>query len=384
MMRTETAGKHNGAARLAAWPLLAALLLAGAGCARDLAANGGAVRGAARPAWSISNTQEEMLISLSPVRQTLQIAGSAGTVLGAGISAAQDAGYRREINGVLGDYVPGLVFEELLAAAMAENLGPNAVRVPPMGTAAGYNSAREAAKARWAGLARSGYDQVLDFTLMHGIFGPEGVLVTRAAGELRALPSGKLIWRDTITSHGGPVLACDSLSDPTNRLTPTITSPRLTIAPNAVRQWTGDGGARLKTEHAQSARRTVEGALTALGFAETPDGLLALGWNAMQRGSHDKAHELLERAQSIAPGRPDILNMIAVNLGHNGQTGEAVTVSRTVLSLDPNFGAAHFNLAWWLAGEGEDLDGAREHYARALSLGLSAHRRLSRRLGLPE
>ncbi len=384
MMRTGMPGRTRHGGHFAAGLMLAALLLFGAGCAKDLAGNGVAVRNAARPAWSVSNTQEEMMIALSPVRQTLQIAGSAGTVLGAGISAAQNAAYRREINGVLGNFAPGLVFEELLAVAMAENLGPNAVRVQPMGTAAGYNSAREAAKARWAGLGRAGYDQVLDLTLTHGIFGPEGVLVTRAVGELRALPSGKLLWRDTITAHGGPVLACDRLSDPTNQLTPNITSPRLTIMPNAVRQWTEDGGVRLKTEFEQSAERTVEGLLNALGFAETPDGLLALGWNAMQRGQHDKAHELLQRAQAMDPGRPDILNVMAVNLAHNGQVDEAVSVTGELLKMQPEYGAAHFNLAWWLAKGKKNLDEAKDHYAKALALGLPEHRFLRKRLQFPE
>jgi hypothetical protein len=68
---------------------------------------------------AISNPREELTVAASPVRQTLQILGSAGTVLGFGISAAQDAVYAKAISDALGEYSPGTVFEQRLADALA-------------------------------------------------------------------------------------------------------------------------------------------------------------------------------------------------------------------------------------------------------------------------
>jgi len=360
--------------------VLAAGLLLAAGCAKDRRADFSVLTGQERIAWSISNPREELTVAASPVRQTLQILGSAGTVLGFGISAAQDAAYAKAISDALGEYSPGTVFEQRLADALAKHLGENARRVGPVGTAAGFANQQEAKKARWEGLARSGHSQVLDLDIACGVFGPEGTLVTRVSGELRALPGGKLLWRDTVTVHSGPVLASRRLSDPTNRLTPNIAAPRLTIAENAIGQWTADGGKNLRESFEGGVRRTVEGLLTALELEETADGYLTLGWNAMCRKRYAEAGDLLHQAQEMSPERADILNVMAVNLGHAKDEEGAVKMAREALSRDPNHAEAHFNLAWWLSEDRQTLDEARTHYEAALAAGAPDHPRLEKRL----
>lgn len=361
--------------------LLAAVgLLLAAGCAKDRQADFSALTGPEQIAWSINNPREELTVAASPVRQTLQILGSAGTVLGFGISAAQDAAYAKAISDALGEYSPGTVFEQRLADALAAHLGDGARRVSPVGTAAGFSSLQEAKKARWQGLARSGHSQVLDFDMSCGVFGPEGTLVTRIAGELRALPGGKLLWRDTVAVHSGPVLASRRLSDPTNRLTPNIAAPRLAIAENAIGQWTTGGGEHLRESFERNIRRTVEGVLTALELEETADGYLALGWNAMCRKRYTEANDLLRQGQQMAPERADILNVMAVNLGHAKKVEEAMGVAREALARDANHAEAHFNLAWWLSEKKGEMAEARTHYQAALAAGAPDHPRLEKRL----
>lgn len=361
--------------------LLAAVgLLLAAGCAKDRQADFSTLTGPEQIAWSINNPREELTVAASPVRQTLQILGSAGTVLGFGISAAQDAAYAKAISDALGEYSPGTVFEQQLADALAAHLGEGARRVSPLGTAAGFSNLQEAKKARWQGLARSGHSQALDFDISCGVFGPEGTLVTRIAGELRALPGGKLLWRDTVTVHSGPVLASRRLSDPTNRLTPNIAAPRLSVAENAIGQWTKDGGEHLRESFERNVRRTVEGVLTALELEETPDGYLALGWNAMCRKRYTEANDLLRQGQQMAPDRADILNVMAVNLGHAKKVEEAVGIAREALARDSNHAEAHFNLAWWLSGDSGAVAEARSHYEAALAAGAPDHPRLEKRL----
>lgn len=360
--------------------ILAVGLLLAAGCAKDRQADFSTLKGTEQIAWSINNPREELIVAASPVRQTLQILGSAGTVLGFGISAAQDAAYAKAISDALGEYSPGTVFEQRLADALAAHLGEGARRVAPMGTAAGYNNPQEAKKARWQGLARSGHSQVLDFDLSCGVFGPEGTLVTRISGELRALPGGKLLWRDTVTVHSGPVLASRRLSDPTNRLTPNIAAPRLAIAENAIGQWTTDGGDHFRESFERNVRRTVEGVLTALEMEETADGYLTLGWNAMCRKRYTEANDLLRQAQQTAPDRADILNVMAVNLGHAKKVEEAMGIAREALARDANHAEAHFNLAWWLSEKKGEMAEAREHYEAALAAGAPDHPRLEKRL----
>jgi len=152
-LRDDSGRNHDMRKNIRVFALAAAGLLLAPGCAKDRQADFSALTGAEKIAWSINNPREELTVAASPVRQTLQILGSAGTVLGFGISAAQDAAYAKAISDALGEYSPGTVFEQRLADALAAHLGEGARRVAPVGTAAGYNNPQEAKKARWEGLA---------------------------------------------------------------------------------------------------------------------------------------------------------------------------------------------------------------------------------------
>jgi cytochrome c-type biogenesis protein CcmH/NrfG len=62
--------------------------------------------------------------------------------------------------------------------------------------------------------------------------------------------------------------------------------------------------------------------------------------------------------------------LLGVSLGHKGLRLQAETALRKALVLDPNFGAAHYNLAVVYMGEQPPRAAlARWHYMKALAAG---------------
>src|SRR5690606_3923487 len=104
-------------------------------------------------------------------------------------------------------------------------------------TTAGYANEREAAKARYGGLAVRGYDQVLDTDLSYGLFGDQGVMVVNLSGRLTDTEDSKLLYRRRLWVSTNAMLADEPLKDPTNRTTPNITRPRFAVQDNAIDRW---------------------------------------------------------------------------------------------------------------------------------------------------
>ncbi len=371
-----------------AWVLrasLCAVLAAGIalpGCATSGKSVGEQLRQASAPAWSLKQSPDHLVVAVSPVRQTLQIAGSIGTVIGAGITAVQNANYRGEIEEALGDFDSVKAIEAQAATAINGALDGKGARVAPFDKNVEGISIREAAQARYRQIARAGHDEVLDVSVTHGVYGVSGDLVVRLHAELHAVPSGKALWKDTLTFRGGEALAFRSLGDPTGQLMPNITAPRLSSKSGAVSQWTENSGARFKTEFERALSASLAGVQVLLGGPETADGLFALGTDLMYQKKFAQAHERLDKARLLAPDRLDIADTEAVNLGHNGQVDDAIALSEKVVAADDNNATARMNLAWWYGVDKKEPEQARPHYERALKLGMAPMRKLDASLGL--
>lgn len=350
------------------------------GCATSGKSVGEVMRRASNPAWSLKLVPPHLVVAVSPVRQTLQIAGSIGTVLGAGITAVQNANYKGEIEDALGDYDSAKITEARAEEAITAALGGKGDRVAPFDKNVEGMSIREAAHARYRRIAKAGHDEVLDVSVTHGVYGVSGDLVVRLRAELHAVPSGKLLWKETITFRGGEALAFRSLGDPTGQLMPNITAPRLASKSGAVSQWTEDKGAHFKAEFERALSASLAAMRVSLGGPETADGLFALGSDLMYQKKFAAAHEYFEKARLLAPDRLDIMNAEAVNLGHYGQVDEAIALSEKVLLVDCDNATAHMNLAWWYGVDKKKPEQARMHYELARKLGLAPVKRLEKAL----
>jgi len=353
------------------------------GCVTTVGNGGEALHQASHPAWSLKLSPPHLVVAVSPVRQTLQIAGSMATVLGAGITAVQNAVYKGQIQDALGDYDTARILEARAGETLAAALDGKGTRVEPFDAHVEGMTVREAAQARWRKLAKAGYDAALDVIATHGIYDVGGELVVRLHAELHAVPSGKLLWKDTLTFRGGDALAFRSLKDPTQHFLPNFLSPRLTAKEGAVSQWTDDHGARLKKAFEQAMTASLAGLRMSLGGEETADGLFGQGNSLMYRKDFAEAGARLEKARRLAPERLDIASTEAVNLGMNRQTDDAIALSEKLLAADPNNAAAHMNIAWWYWKEKNQPGVARNHYEAARRLGMAPVKKLEKALAVP-
>ena len=107
--------------------------------------------------------------------------------------------------------------------------------------------------------------------------------------------------------------------------------------------------------------------------AQSPDdayNLSILGYLKFRQEKYDEALDALSRAAKLDPQNPEIENYLGVTLGHKGLRAQAETALRKAIQLDPNYGAAHNNLAVIYISQQPPLVGlARWHYQKALDLG---------------
>ncbi len=351
-----------------------------AGCATTPPKEAPKLGTSAAPAWSLRSPQDGMIVAVSPARQTLQIAGSAGTLLGAGISAIQDAKHRRAVEEVLEGYDTGAVFDQRVAARFGEVVGERLHRVPPLGSIAGYNSVQQAEEDRYRGLSRKGHDLVLDLRMTYGIFGFEGTLIAKLKGEMLWLPSTKTLWRDGVMVSTAPLLAGDKLTDPTDRLTPNIMSPRLSVEENATEKWTADGGALLRKRFETAVDGAVSAVLTDLGVVDEPLGNYCLARHLMNKKRFGQAETHYRKAMAQDPTMIDAKSGLAVNLAHDKRLDEAIALANEVVRDAPDYGPAYLNLAWWHAIDRKDADTARSFYKKAQALGMPADKKIEKAL----
>lgn len=330
------------------------------------------------PAMSISIQQPDIIVAVSPVRQTMQIGGSITTLLGAGISAIQDGRYAGRVREVLDGYNCNAVVEQKLRERLDQLAGRTITPIQPFSTSAGFHNAREARAARMEGLRRGGADLVFDFDVRYGIYGPEGLLATRIAGEASDPDTGKTLWRNTITTYAMDLYADMRWSDPMQRMTPTLLSPRFTSADDAIDQWTNDGGARLKQHYETSLDRTIAAMLTDMGLAESFEGHYILGVQAFLDKKYKDAEAHLTRARELDPQAPEAGNALALTKARNKNLEEAVRIAEAVASEHPEYLPIQYNLAWFYAVEMKNPEKGRPYFDKAVSLGASPGRKLEK------
>ncbi len=349
-----------------------------AGCATS-SGSGESLQTVSAPAYSLDATSDELVVAVSPARQTLQIAGSTGFLIGAGISAISDSKHRRAIEEVLQDYDAGDVFNAHLSEAL-EGAIPNLKEVSPMGSTAGYNTIQEAEEDRLSGLEKSGYDSIMDLKLTYGLFGFEGTLITKIGGKLEDVPAGRRQWKNTFVVSSAPILADDRLTDPTGQLGANYTSPRFMVADDAIKQWTGDGGAILRTRFEEAVEGVTAALLMDLGLGESAEGAYYLAKNDMNRKDFDAAEANFRKALALDPAMTDAKNGLAVNLAHDKRLDEAIALAEEIAAATPDYAPARYNLAWWYAVEKKDADAARPHYEAAVTAGMGTSKKIDKAL----
>lgn len=334
----------------------------------------------ASPAWSINFSPERLVVSVSPTRQTLQIGGSAATLLGAGVDSVVNDRYRQDLEAALGDYDPMQVLEDALESGLSAATGANVERVAPMGTAARYTSVREAEHARLDQLESSGHGAVIDLKGLAGVFTEDALLVVKISGEAFDTDSSREVWDDTVLFTAEPALLSNKPGDPTQRLMARVTSPKLTTEEDRLARWLKNDGAEFRAEFNRGAEMVVAGLLQSLGFEESLEGTLVLARTALETKDEDRALELFESAIEEGERSEAALNGRVVALARAKQVDDAITAGRDLTTVYPEYGPGWLNLAWLLAVEKRDADAARPVYEKALELGMAPVKKIDKRL----
>lgn len=358
--------------------LLAAVLIAAPALAKEKAAPAEVIKSAEAPAWSLRASQQEMIVSVSPARQTLQFLGSTGAIIGTGVSAIVNEKYGKQIAEALQGYDAGQIFEERLTARLHEVVGANLKKVNALNSTAGYSNPRDAEKARFESLGKEGFDLILDTKMTYGLFGFEGQLITKLDCDLKETPSGHRVWDDVLVVSSEPMLASDRLTDPTKMLSASFSSPRLSVEEDAISQWTGDGGKILRARFEQAVDGVISALVTELGLANELRGNYYLGQVAMNRKKFDIAAERFNAALAIDPTYTEAKNGLAITHAHDKNVEKAIEIAQGILATTPEYGPAHYNLAWWYATELKDAEKARPHYEKALAMGYPKEKKVEK------
>ena len=108
-------------------------------------------------------------------------------------------------------------------------------------------------------------------------------------------------------------------------------------------------------------------------LAQSPNdayGLMVFGRVKFSQGKYDEALDGLSRAEKLNPKNPDIKNYLGVTLAQKGLRAQAETALREAIQLNPNYGAAHNNLAViYISQQPPLVELARWHYQKALAAG---------------
>jgi hypothetical protein len=354
----------------------------GAGAAKEKTDPAAMVKTADQPAYSIDAGQSGLKVAVSPARQTLQILGSSGMILGSGISAIQNAKYRKAIEEALGDYDAGGIFEATITRRLEEVAGDTLARVAPMGGTAGYPSLRDAREAYYTSLEESGNDCLLDMEMDYGVYGYEGALILKVQTHLKKLPSGHTEWKATPMAITAPILADDKLRDPTDRISPNWSSPRLGVDEDAIAKWTRDGGGIIRARFEETAEAVVSALLTEMGFVEEAAGCYQLGKRALYQKNYQEAADWLDKALALDPDCAGAINCLSICYARNKELDKAIELAKKLAEKKAGYGPAAYNLACWYAIEKKAPQKARPWYEKARELGMPRSKKVEKKLGL--
>jgi tetratricopeptide (TPR) repeat protein len=124
----------------------------------------------------------------------------------------------------------------------------------------------------------------------------------------------------------------------------------------------------LEQNKLDDAERHIQQAL-----AQSPNdayNLAIFGRIKFSQKKYDEALDALSRAAKLDPQSPDIENYLGVALAQKGLRAQAETALRKAIQMDPNYGAAHNNLAViYISHQPPLIELARWHYQKALAAG---------------
>jgi tetratricopeptide (TPR) repeat protein len=122
-------------------------------------------------------------------------------------------------------------------------------------------------------------------------------------------------------------------------------------------------------------------------IAQDPDdafNLATLGYLKFRQEKYDEALDVLSRAAKLDPQNPEIQNYLGVTLSHKGLRSQAEAALRTAIELNPEYAAAHNNLAAIYISQTPPLvELARWHYQKALEAGQPHNPELEKALAAP-
>lgn len=324
---------------------------------------------AALKAWSLRVFPEDMVVAVSPVRQTMQIAGSFATVIGAAITAAQDAEIRNRLKSALGTLNYSEVFRKAIADEMISGSGTERLAVDPPADVRNPQERREAERKRLNALRRQGIAEIVDISVKYGLYGAEGELVAVVQAVQTETRNGRTTFKAKWLIPAEPPNAFARLGDPTRRMTPNITSPRLAKAPYAVDRWLVSDAQPLRQGLLRLAANTARVLAVSVNGKAEPQGWYVLGMNALRHKKYREAHTFLQKAVQAEPQHPDFILALAVTLDKLGQRDDAIPILRLALEQNPEQPRLMVNLAWLLARDRQRADEAENLFRQAVELG---------------
>ena len=338
---------------------------------------------ASSPAWSLKLQNDEIVVAVSPTGKALRIVGSSGLVVGAVIDANVNARFREKILAALSDYNPSEVLEDRFTKRMEMTFGERLSRIAPLGSTAGFHNEQEALEKRLKRLEKKNIDALLDLNTTYGIYGPDAILAMRVSGNAYGFSSPQRLWRKTIVTTYGEILADFRAKDPTDLVKPDISSG-LTVEEHAIEALIQDEGAFLKTAFDDLCTGTIAAVLCDIGIDTSPEGYYYLGKSLMLRGKYHEADACFVKALNQRPEWLSALNSHAVAVARSGNVEGAIAITEDICRLNPEYSTGWYKLAYWYALETKEYQKARECYQKSLQLKGPPNQKIERVLGLEQ
>ncbi len=334
------------------------------------------------PAFALDGASDEFRFAVSPAGDTLSMIPRVGRVIGTSVDAMVNDRIRVAFREALGEYDPGTVVLAEVERGLDEFVEPPPAMVSPLSTTAGFNTVRDAEAARRERLSKQGYDLLFDIETQYGLYDSDVRLRVKLGGRTVTLPEGDVLWRDELELTAGPLLADLSFQNVLQRVVPYLNVPELTAEGDALDALRADDAQALKDNFEKTVDAAVAGMLDSMEVQRTAAGQHALGRSAFWAQNWDEAVQHLAAAHELAPEDVAIAADHGAALARTDALDEAITVTEAALVQAPDYGPAHYNLAYWLAVEREDPEAARPHYEAALEAGMPISRRIDRALGI--
>lgn len=323
------------------------------------------LQSAKKVAISIDTFPDEFVVSVSPVRQTLQIIHSSARLAGALISEVQNENYRKDLQAVVGDLNGTQKFREAILETLKTKWSAEFVEVPPLGSTAKYNTDREAQQDRMNQLKSKGIDVLLDLKITAGIYGPEGEMFFRMNGKLYDVKREKTLWRDEFTiTPTVDFKVNQSFATYFNPFKSNYFSPRLNLAKNALTRWTDNNGENFMKSQTLGIQLAIAQLLGNLQQVNSEDYYFSCGISQLYTKKTKKAIPFFEKAWNINRQKPEIGNALLVALYKSKKIDEAIKQGEELIQTPEgkDYSIAYYNLAYIYADKKKNPTKADEYY----------------------